>query len=230
VELEPTGPIVLSLCDRTGIMVRPWAEAGFECWCVDRQHTPGVRRRAGKLNIVNIGADIRYWLPPRVEYAIAFAFPPCTHLANSGARWFKPKGLGSLLDALELVERCRAICEWLACPWMVENPVGTLSTYWRKPDFTFDPWQFSGYLAAPEADWYTKRTCLWVGNGMVLPKPLSGRTQKPLASRIHLMPQSARRSDERSKTPLGFARAVFQANGCSTKLRTGAEEKTTIDR
>ena len=159
---EPTGPIVLSLCDRTGIMVRPWAEAGFECWCVDTQHTPGSRRRSGRLNIINIGADVRSWLPPRVEYAIAFAFPPCTHLASSGARWFRPKGLRALLDGLELVERCRGVCEWLSCPWMLENPVGTLSTYWRKPDFTFDPWEFSGYLSKPESDWYRKRrACGW---------------------------------------------------------------------
>jgi hypothetical protein len=115
-KLEPKGPIVLSLCDRTGVMVRPWAEAGFECWCVDIQHTPGVHRRRGNLNIVNIGADVRFWLPPRADYVIAFAFPPCTHFASSGARWFKPKGLRALIDGLELVERCRAMCEWLACP------------------------------------------------------------------------------------------------------------------
>ncbi len=210
--LEPTGPIVLSLCDRTGIMVRPWAEAGYECWCVDTRHTPGVHRRSGKRNIVNIGADVRFWLPPRVEYAIAFAFPPCTHLASSGARWFRSKGLGGLLGGLEIVERCRALCEWLSCPWMLENPVGTLSTYWRKPDFSFDPWQFSGYLSKPMSDWYTKRTCVWVGNGFVFPKPIAVKTSISPTSRMHLISPSARRSDERSRTPLGFARAGFQCN------------------
>jgi hypothetical protein len=212
VNLDANGRIVLSLCDRTGVMVRPWAEAGFECWCVDTQHTPGVHRRSGNLNIVNVGADVRFWLPPRAEYVIAFAFPPCTHLASSGARWFKPKGLRGLIDGLELVERCRALCEWLACPWMLENPVGTLSTYWRKPDFSFDPWQFSGYLSSPNSDWYTKKTCVWVGNGFVFPQPKAARTQEQLASRMHLLPQSRARSDNRSKAPLGFARAVFQSN------------------
>jgi hypothetical protein len=205
---EPTGPIVLSLCDRTGIMVRPWAEAGFECWCVDTQHTPGSRRRSGRLNIINIGADVRSWLPPRVNYAIAFAFPPCTHLASSGARWFRPKGLRALLDGLELVERCRGVCEWLSCPWMLENPVGTLSTYWRRPDFTFGPWEFSGYLSKPESDWYTKKTCVWVDNGFVFPKPDAAKTKHCLLSRMHRMSPSPKRSI----TPLGFARAVFQAN------------------
>ncbi len=210
--LEPTERVVLSLCDRTGVMVRPWAEAGFECWCVDLQHTPGACRRPGKLNIVNIGADVCFWLPPRVQYAAAFAFPPCTHLASSGARWFQDKGLRGLIDGLELVERCRAILEWLQCPWMLENPVGTLSTYWRKPDFLFDPWQFSGYLHTPRSEWYSKKTCLWVGGGFNLPSPKFIEPRKTPTSKMHLLGKSSCRADERSKTPLGFARAVFDAN------------------
>jgi hypothetical protein len=95
---------------------------------------------------------------------------------------------------------------------MLENPVGTLSTYWRKPDFKFDPWEFSGYSSNPMSDWYTKRTCVWVGNGFVFPKPVAAQASKCLTSRMHLMAPSARRADERSKTPLGFARAVFLCN------------------
>jgi hypothetical protein len=99
---------------------------------------------------------------------------------------------------------------------MLENPVGTLSTYWRKPDFAFDPWQFSGYLSKPMSDWYTKRTCVWVGNGFVFPKPVAAKTDERLISRMHRMPPSRGRSDRRSQTPLGFARAVFQANQLCT--------------
>src|SRR5687767_9567760 len=121
--------IVLSLCDRTGIMLEPWAQAGYECIAVDIQHAAG-ERNAGK--ITWIGADIRHWLPPKTEYAAVFAFPPCTHLAVSGARWFKSKGLRALSEGLELVDRCRSICEWSGAPWMLENPVSTLATYWRE--------------------------------------------------------------------------------------------------
>ena len=138
-----------------------------------------------------------------------FAFPPCTHLAVSGARWFKTKGLGALADALQLVERCRIIAEISGAPWMLENPVSTLSTYWRKPDVTFDPCDFGGYLD-PTGDAYTKKTCLWTGGGFVMPEP------KPVApterSPIHLMPPSDDRGDLRSVTPMGFAKAVFLAN------------------
>jgi len=108
-ELERrTEGVVLSLCDYTGNMVKPWAKAGYECICVDVRHPAGEHTSDG---ITWVGADIRYWLPPKKDYAIVFAFPPCTNLAVSGARWFKDKGLRGLIEGLELVERCRAICE-----------------------------------------------------------------------------------------------------------------------
>jgi hypothetical protein len=53
--------IVLSLFDYSGNMVRPWAEAGYLCYCVDLQHPAGETRQG---NIVLVGADIREWLPP----------------------------------------------------------------------------------------------------------------------------------------------------------------------
>ena len=98
---------VLSLCDRTGNMVQPWAAAGFECFCVDTRHPQGEHRRG---NITFIGADLREWLPPPRRYAIVFAFPPCTHTAAggaggaapgpvSGSRWFRTKDIDGLTNA-----------------------------------------------------------------------------------------------------------------------------------
>ena len=202
---------VLSLCDRTGNMVRPWAEAGFRCYCVDVQHPNGSSQIA--TGITAIGFDI---LQPTmlgylraIQPSIVFAFPPCTHLAASGARWFKEKGLQALIDALTLVERCRGICEASGSPWMLENPIGTLATYWRKPDWTFDPCDYGGYLDPP-GDAYTKRTCLWIGSGFNLPDP---RPVFPIeGSKMHLVSPSDDRANIRSETPMGFARAVFEAN------------------
>lgn len=198
--------VVLSLCDRTATMVRPWADAGHECWVVDIQHE-GDKVRDG---VRYIGADIRSWLPPYgTDYAIVFAFPLCTHLAVSGARWFKGKGLGRFSEAIELVERCNAICEAVGAPYMIENPVSTLSSYWRAPDYTFDPCDYGGYLD-PEGDHYTKRTCLWTGGGFRMPPPK--RVYPHDGSKLHLLAPSPDRADIRSQTPAGFARAVFQAN------------------
>jgi hypothetical protein len=199
--------VVLSLCDRTGIMVTPWAVAGFECICVDLQHEEIARHPA--LPITFIGADVREWLPPKIEYKIVFAFPPCTDLAVSGARWFRRKGLGKLANALSIVEACRSICEWAKAPWMLENPVSSLSTYWRDPDATFNPCDYGGYLV-PAVDQYAKRTCLWYGGGFRMP---TFRPVEPVeGSKMHLMPPSDHRGDLRSETPAGFAQAVFEAN------------------
>ena len=198
--------IVLSLCDYSGNMVKPWLDAGYECWIVDSKHPFGICRDG---NLVRVGTDIKTWLPPRKDYRIVFAFPPCTNLAVSGARWFKEKGLLGLASGLELIERCLDICEWSEAPYFIENPVSTISTYWRKPDFMFDPCDFGAYLNPP-GDAYTKKTCLWCGNGLHIPEP------KPVVpiegSRMHLLPPSEERSTIRAETPMGFAQAMFEAN------------------
>jgi hypothetical protein len=94
-------PIVVSLFDYTCIMVQPWAEAGFLCYCVDIKHPAGEHRDG---NIVRVGADVHDWLPPFAPIKILFAFPPCTHVAASGARWFKDKGIGGLIDSLKMFD------------------------------------------------------------------------------------------------------------------------------
>lgn len=197
--------LVLSLCDRTGVMVQPWLEAGYRCIIVDLQHPEGEHTDG---LLTRVGADITTWLPPRAEYAAAFAFPPCTHFAVSGARWFQEKGLPALIQGLTLVEACRRILEWTGAPWALENPTGTLSTYWRKPDYGFDPYEFGGWL--PDGgDAYTKRTQLWTGGGFVMPP------RRPVAavdgSKMHRLPPGPERANLRSVTPEGFARAVFAA-------------------
>lgn len=201
-----TAGLVLSLCDRTGVMVQPWLEAGYRCLIVDLQHPEGEHTDG---LLTRVGADITTWLPPRGEYAAAFAFPPCTHLAGSGARWFRDKGLPALIDGLTLVEASRRLLEWTGAPWALENPSGTLSTYWRPPDFAFDPYEYGAWVPGG-ADAYTKRTHLWTGGGFVMPPR---RPVEPVdGSKMHRLPPSAERANLRSVTPEGFARAVFAAN------------------
>lgn len=199
--------IVLSLFDYTGNMVRPWADAGYQCVCVDIQH--GQLSTADHPNIQKVGGDIRNYLPPRAEYAAVFAFPPCTHLAVSGARWFKSKGLRALAESIELFAKAAEICEWSGAPYLIENPVSTISSYWRKPDYSFDPCDYAGYQGG-ESDLYTKKTCLWTGGGFVMPQPR--RLDPVQGSKMHLLPPSDERANLRSATPMGFARAVFEAN------------------
>jgi hypothetical protein len=130
-------------------------------------------------------------------------------VAASGARWFKDKGLGGLIHSLDCFEAAVRLAEWTRAPYLIENPVSTVSTYWRKPDFTFDPCDYGGYLKSL-GDAYTKKTCLWTGNGFVMPKPK--RVFPVEGSRMHRLTPSKERGYLRSETPAGFAQAVFEAN------------------
>lgn len=205
--------IVISLFDRTGNMVRDWADAGYECWCVDTQHS--IRRERIDGNIHYVWGDARSWHPPENRnLAILFAFFPCTHVARSGARDFETKGLALLQDSIELFNAARQAGRWARCPYMIENPVGVLSSlsHIGKPNHYFDPCDFAGYLPEDEQqdEAYTKRTCLWVGGGFVMPEPR--RVEPTLGSKMYKLPPGDDRADLRAVTPRGFSRAVFEAN------------------
>lgn len=205
---------IISLCDRTGNMVRPWADAGYDCICVDNAHS--IRREHRSDNVRLVWGDVRHWWPDSLDdVAAVFAFPPCTHLASSGARDWRQKGLTLLIDALSTVEACRRICAAAGergAAWAIENPVGRLSTLWGEPDHIFDPYEYAGYLADPVAEAYTKRTCLWTGGGFRMPEP---RAVVPvLGSKMHTLPggPSEAKTLIRNATPAGFAEAVYLAN------------------
>lgn len=198
--------IIISLFDYTGHMVAPWLDAGYTCYCVDLLHPPGETREG---RLIRVGADVRDWLPPYTRIKMLFAFPPCTHVAVSGARWFKDKGLGALIESLQSFEAAVRLAEWTKAPYLIENPVSTVATYWRKPDHHFDPCDYGGYLD-PKRDHYTKKTCLWTGNGFVMPAPK--RVEPTEGSRMHRLPATHDRTGVRSATPRGFAQAVFAAN------------------
>jgi len=200
------------LCDLTGNMARPWAEAGIECYCVDTQHSIRRDRADGLIHFV--WGDARSWRPPDgVRPVFVAAFPPCTHVAGSGARDFEKKAPIMLRDALETFEACRQAAAWSGAPYMIENPVGVLSgiPHIGKPDHYFHPWEYAGW---EPGDHYTKKTCLWTGNGFVMPpkRPALHLADVPPDNRIHFASPSDDRADIRSATPMGFARAVFEAN------------------
>jgi hypothetical protein len=191
-------------------MLEPWAEAGYQCWAVDITHPRGRTISDDGINL--IGHDLTTpWLPPfaRSEIVFVAAFPPCDHLAVSGARWFKGKGLRALASSIELFATAAEFCEWSGARYMIENPVSTISTYWRKPDHAFSPHQYAGW---EPSDNYTKKTCLWVGGRFVMPEPFPLEGAGEPDDRIHKMPPSPQRAAMRSQTPRGFARAAFRAN------------------
>lgn len=207
---------VISICDKTGNMVRPWAEAGYECWCVDIQHS--IRRdrteKVGAGLIHYVWGDARSWRLPesaRGNVAIGFGFTPCTHLSSSGARDHRKKSGWMLADALQLFDSAEVAFTFGGFPYMLENPVGRLSTHRRKPDYTFQPWEYG--------DPWFKKTCLWTGNGFIMPNPTHKTPPEGTTEKIWLMSPGEGRADERSETPPGFAKAVFEANHLHIKYK-----------
>lgn len=198
------------LCDLTGNMARPWADAGVRCYCVDTQHS--IRRDRVEGNIHYVWGDVRNWRPPEgTRVVFGAAFTPCTDVAGSGARDFAKKGGYLLRDAIEMFEAARQALAWSGAPYMLENSVGILSSipHIGKPNYYFDP---CDYAALCEDDNYTKKTCVWIGNGFAMPFPQRAPWLGKPDDRIHKAPPSDERANFRSATPMGFARAVFNAN------------------
>jgi len=207
---------VISLCDLTGHMVQPWVEAGFDAILIDPQHVVSrfegrVYKFAGTvedfLNDPGMAAIVRSG-----RVALVASFPPCTDMAVSGARWFAAKRAADPMfqaKAVAVAEQCRTIGRLSGAPWFVENPVSVLSRAFGKPQHIFNP---CDYTAFEPADNYTKKTCLWTGGGFVMPQPARDLTLGAPDDRIHKAPPGPGRENFRSATPLGFARAVFEAN------------------
>ena len=126
------------------------------------------------------------------------AHPPCTHLAVSGARWFKDKRQ----EQKEALDFVRWLLDAPIPRIALENPVSVISSHIRKPDQVIQPWMFG--------HGETKATCLWLKNLPAL-KPtciVDGRD-----NRIHRMAPSAERSKNRSRSYTGIAKAMAEQWG-----------------
>ena len=129
------------------------------------------------------------------NWDMIIAFPPCTDLAVSGARWFKQKQKdGRQKKSIEFfMGFVNCECQKIA----IENPIGIMSTIWRKPDQIIQPWQFG--------HGETKATCLWLKG---LPKLIPTNIVDGREQRIWKMPPSKDRQKLRSKTYKGIAEAM----------------------
>lgn len=212
--------LMISLCDKSGIMAKPWAENGYICLCVDLQHSVRatktgkhrVDRFEGGGEIHYLYGDARSWSPTKwmkdffQKYKIFFVacFPVCTNLTRSGAQDWQLKGIAMLCDGLLLFNACETVAEWSGAPYCLENPSGAIPSHHRKPDFYFHPWMWG--------DMYQKKTGLWVGNGFKM--PIADYISEPngVTQKMWYVGPGPGRQDERSETPEGFARAVFKTN------------------
>ena len=227
------------LYDYTGLMAKPWMDAGYECWCFDGQHEQGISRDG-------LHVKVGMWFDPLATDSQAdeiarlvgdgvemvFGFPECTHMAVSGAAHFAKKLEKDpyiQYNAAKLAKLVEIVGTKCGSKWAAENPVSVLSTLWRKPDFSFHPWEFGGYLPEDDThpqypeyiaprDAYPKKTCIWYGGGFVEPvrmpvDPVPGFA----AQHLKLGGKSLKTKNIRSATPRGFAMAVMLANTEKTK-------------
>lgn len=176
---------ILIACEYSGRVRDAFAHMGHDATSCDMLPTdaPGPHYQGDVSDILDDGWDMMV------------AFPPCTHLAVSGARWFAEKRAdGRQQAALDFV---RLLMDAPIDKIAIENPVSIISSHIRKPDQTIQPWQFG--------HGETKRTCLWLKNLPLLTPTdiVEGREQ-----RIWKMPPSPDRWKLRSQTFQGIADAM----------------------
>ena len=179
---------VLVACEYSGAVRDAFIAAGHDAMSCDLLPTEkeGPHYQGNVLDILGDGWDLMV------------AHPPCTHLAVSGARWFKNKATEQA-DALEFV---RVLLGAPVNKIALENPVSIISSRIRKPDQVIQPWQFG--------HGETKATCLWLKN---LPKLFPTNVVDGRENRIHKMPPSPDRWKLRSTTYKGIAEATAQQWG-----------------
>ena len=137
-DMKNEDKIILDLCGGTGAWSQPYADAGYD------------------IRIITLPSyDVRDYQPTQDVYGI-LAAPPCTEfsIARQKNRYMKETPKRDLEAGMEIVNACKLIirkCEPMF--WVIENPVGLLSTFLGRPNYIFHPWMFG--------DPWTKRTALW---------------------------------------------------------------------
>lgn len=181
---------ILVACEESQAVTSRLRDAGVEAYSCD------IQECSGSMPEYHIKCDVNFLLAYNWDAVIAF--PPCTDLAVSGARWFPEKRKSGeqqrsieffLLFTKLLHVQCVAI----------ENPIGIMSGIYRKPDQIIQPWQFG--------HGETKATCLWLKG---LPKLMPTDIVKGREPRIWKMGGGKNRGKLRSKTYAGIADAMVE--------------------
>jgi hypothetical protein len=175
---------ILIACEFSGIVREAFIKKGHNAVSCDLLKTeiPGVHFVGNIFDVIQFS-----------NYDMMIAFPPCTHLAVSGARWFKYKQFEQIKAIHFFIMLATVEIPKIA----IENPIGIMSTYYRKPDQIIQPWQFGhGEI---------KATCLWLKG---LPKLIPTDIVEGRVPRVHHAAPSVDRWKERSRTLKGVAEAM----------------------
>lgn len=190
---------VLVACEYSGVVREAFRARGHDAWSCDllpADDGSEFHIQGDVLDVLEDGWDLM------------IAHPPCTHLAVSGARWFKDKQ-AQQEEALEFV---RHLLEAPIASVALENPVSIISSKIRKPDQIVQPYFFG--------DEATKTTCLWLKNlPLLVPTNIVGRGDRHVTKsgkslpKWYNLPPSEDRGKIRSRTFEGFAKAMAEQWG-----------------
>ena len=186
---------ILIACEESGIVTEAFIKKGFtNVWSCDLLPT------SGNYPDHHLQQDVTELL--KEHWDMIIAFPPCTDLAVSGAAWFEKKRKdGRQKKSIDFF----MLFANLKIPYCIENPVGIMSTLWRKPDQIVQPYEF-GHMEQ-------KKTCFWI-NKLPLLKPTKNvynemmLLPKNQRERLHYLPPGPERAKLRSKTFPGIAKAM----------------------
>jgi site-specific DNA-cytosine methylase len=180
---------ILIACEESQVVTSSFRELGIEAYSCDILETSGEHPEW------HIKEDVSSIINQRWDMIIAF--PPCTDICSSGARWFPEKIKdGRQQKAIDFfLKFTQTKCTYVA----IENPIGIMSNLHRKPNQIIQPWQFG--------HGETKATCLWLQN---LPNLKPTNIVKGRDNRIHKLSPSKNRSKLRSKTYKGIAKAMAE--------------------
>jgi site-specific DNA-cytosine methylase len=179
---------VLVACEFSGIVRQAFRARGHDAWSCDLLPAED----AGKHLLGDAAQVIRY------PWDLMIAHPPCTHLASSGARWFKDRQT----EQIVAIEFFMVLAKSKITRIAVENPIGIMSSQYRKPDQIIQPWQFG--------HGETKATCLWLKN---LPLLEPTNIVEGRHARVHRESPSPDRWKNRSRTCTGIAEAMAEQWG-----------------
>jgi site-specific DNA-cytosine methylase len=182
---------VLIACEYSGAVRQAFRDRGFDAWSCDLLASEDN-------SDFHIKGDVLATYVIEQDWDLMIAHPPCTHLAVSGARWFKDKQ-EEQKEALWFVQQ---LLDSPIKHIALENPISIISSKIRKPDQIIQPWQFG--------HGETKATCLWLKD---LPKLEPTNIVEGREPRVHMMPPGPDRWKERSRTYKGIAEAMAKQWG-----------------
>ena len=205
---------VLVACEESQEVCKAFRERGHEAYSCDMVDCSGGHPEWHiKENCIPIiGGGVTFSTVDGQEHEVPglwdllIAHPPCTYLTVSGNRWFGDGyGISSRTRYLDRIDAINFFMRFVLCSAKkiaIENPIGIMSSVYRKPDQIIQPWQFG--------HGETKATCLWLKN---LPPLFATEIVEEREQRIFKMPPSPERTRLRSKTYTGIARAMAEQWG-----------------